>query len=149
MPFLSYGTIWFILFVIFLIAEVVTAGPLVSIWFCFGALAAMVSASAGVPFMVQAIVFLVISIALLIITKPIVKKYLHKKIVVTNADAIIGRNGIVTEKINNLQAAGAVKVDGKIWTARSKDEDVLIEAGAEVTILKIEGVKVIVEGFKK
>lgn len=147
--FLSYSALWFILFVVFVIAEVATAGPLISIWFCIGALAALVAASAGTSFIVQVVVFLVISIALLFMTKPLVKKFVHKTIVETNADSILGHNGIVTEEINNLQAVGAVKVDGKIWTARTEDENIIITQGEEVKILRIEGVKVIVKKFEK
>ena len=59
---MPYNVMWFILLIVFIVAEVLTAGPLVSIWFCFGSLCAMVAASAGVPFYVQLIIFLVISI---------------------------------------------------------------------------------------
>jgi membrane protein implicated in regulation of membrane protease activity len=127
------------------VAEVVTAGALVSIWFCLGSLAAMVTARAGAPVMVQIVVFLVVSVALLILTKPFIKKVLKQKSEPTNADAIIGRVGVVVEDIDNLEEKGAVKIDGKLWTARSLEQDKSIQKDSRVRIVKIQGVKVLVE----
>lgn len=141
----SLTTVWLILFVIFVVAEVITAGALVSIWFCIGSLAAMVAARAGTPVMVQIVVFLVVSVALLILTKPFLKKVLRQKNEPTNADVIIGRIGVVVEDINNLEEKGAVKIDGKVWTARSLDEDKAIQKDSKVKIVRIQGVKVLVE----
>ena len=139
MPGISLTLVWFILFVIFVVAEIVTAGALVSIWFCFGALAAMFAAMAGMSFTIQMVIFIAVSVVLLIFTKPFAKKLLNGRIEATNAPALIGKYGIVTEEINNIEAAGAVKIDGKIWTARSSDER------ADVKILDIQGVKLIVK----
>ncbi len=144
MPDIPMSVMWLILFVIFVIAEIATAGQLVSIWFCFGALAAMFVSMAGASFAWQAVVFIAVSIILLILTKPLVKK-LHGRIEVTNAGAVIGEQGVVIEKINNIEGVGAVKVQGKIWSARSSDENTVINEGAKVKILDIQGVKVIVE----
>ncbi|MDD3569697.1 MAG: NfeD family protein [Lachnospiraceae bacterium] len=141
----SLTTIWLILFVVFIVAEVATAGALVSIWFCIGSLAAMIAARAGTPMLVQVVVFLVVSIALLILTKPFIKKVLKQKNEPTNADVIIGRVGVVVEDINNFEEKGAVKIDGKVWTARSLDEDKAIQKDIKVKIVKIQGVKVLVE----
>ena len=145
MPGISLTLVWFILFVIFVAAEIVTAGALVSIWFCFGALAAMFAAMAGTSFTIQMVIFIAVSVVLLIFTKPFAKKLLNGRIEATNAPALIGKYGIVTEEINNIEAAGAVKIDGKIWTARSSDEREIIQEGAEVKILDIQGVKLIVK----
>ena len=145
MPGISLTLVWFILFVIFVAAEIVTAGALVSIWFCFGALAARFAAMAGMSFTIQMVIFIAVSVVLLIFTKPFAKKLLHGRIEATNAPALIGKYGIVTEEINNIEAVGAVKIDGKIWTARSSDEREIIKEGAEVKILDIQGVKLIVK----
>jgi len=142
---LSLTTVWLILFVIFIVAEVVTAGALVSIWFCLGSLAAMVAAKAGTPPIVQFVVFLVVSVALLILTKPFIKKVLKQKSEPTNADVIIGHVGVVVEKIDNLAEKGAVKIEGKVWTARSLKEGKTIEKDSKVKIVRIQGVKVLVE----
>ena len=145
MPGISLTLVWFILFVILVAAEIVTAGALVSIWFCFGALAAMFAAMAGMSFTIQMVIFIAVSVVLLIFTKPFAKKLLNGRIEATNAPALIGKYGIVTEEINNIEAVGAVKIDGKIWTARSSDEREIIKEGAEVKILDIQGVKLIVK----
>ena len=145
MPGISLTLVWFILFVIFVAAEIVTAGALVSIWFCFGALAAMFAAMAGMSFTIQMVIFIAVSVVLLIFTKPFAKKLLNGRIEATNAPALIGKYGIVTEEINNIEAVGAVKIDGKIWTARSSDEREIIKEGAEVKILDIQVVKLIVK----
>lgn len=145
MPGISLTLVWFILFVIFVAAEIVTAGALVSIWFCFGALAAMFAAMAGTSFTIQMVIFIAVSVVLMIFTKPFAKKLLNGRIEATNAPALIGKYGIVTEEINNIEAVGAVKIDGKIWTARSSDEREIIKEGAEVKILDIQGVKLIVK----
>ena len=142
---ITLNEIWFILFIVFIIAEVATAGPLISIWFCFGSLAAMFAAAGGASTTLQLIIFLAVSIVLLILTKPLAKKLLHNKIEATNAPAVIGRQGIVVEEINNIEAKGAVKVDGKIWTARTEEEQEIIPEGTKVEILEIQGVKVIVK----
>ena len=142
---LSLTTVWLILFVIFVVAEVVTAGALVSIWFCIGSLAAMVAARAGTSVFVQIAVFLVVSIALLVLTKPFIKKVLKQKSEPTNADVIIGRIGVVIEEIDNLEEKGAVKIDGKVWTARSVAENKSIQKDSKVRIVRIQGVKVLVE----
>ena len=57
---------------------------------------------------------------------------------------MIGAAALVTETIDNTQAQGQVKVKGQIWSARSA-QDIVIPAGRDVKVLRIEGVKVIVE----
>lgn len=136
-------TTWMVLLVIFVVVEVLTAG-LVSIWFCFGAAAAMLVASLQGDLALQIIVFLVVSIVLLVGTKPFVKKFLSSKVVRTNADAILEQKGIVTEEIDNIRGMGAVKIGGKIWTARSTVPDAVIPVGTEVRVREIQGVKAIV-----
>ena len=62
----------------------------------------------------------------------------------TNADRVIGSTALVTETIDNAQAQGQVKVNGQVWSARSA-QDIVIPAGTDVRVLRIEGVKVMVE----
>lgn len=139
---MSMVMIWLMIFVVFLVVEVVTVG-LVSIWFCVGAVAAMVAATFYMSPMIQLTIFFAVSIFLLLGTKPFVKKVLNTKIVHTNADKVLNEKAIVTEEIDNKISTGAVKVEGKVWTARSSTEEV-IPVGKEVTILEIQGVKLIV-----
>lgn len=140
------GTIafWVAALVVFLIVEAVTAG-LVSIWFVFGSLVALICAALGAAVWLQIFWFVIVSVATLVLTRPLVKRYVDSRSVATNADRSIGRAAVVTERIDNLAGAGAVKLDGVVWTARSTDDAVAIETGERVTVRAIEGVKLIVE----
>ena len=140
------GTIAFCVaaLVVFLIVEAVTAG-LVSIWFVFGSLVALICAALGAAVWLQIFWFVIVSVATLVLTRPLVKRYVDSRSVATNADRSIGRAAVVTERIDNLAATGAVKLDGVVWTARSTDDAVAIETGEHVTVRAIEGVKLIVE----
>lgn len=140
------GTIifWVVALVVFLIVEAVTAG-LVSIWFVFGSLVALICAALGAAIWLQIFWFVIVSVATLVLTRPLVKRYVDSRSVATNADRSIGRAAVVTERIDNLAATGAVNLDGVVWTARSTDDAVAIEAGERVTVRAIEGVKLIVE----
>ncbi len=137
--------LWAALIIIFAVFEAVTA-QLVSIWFVVGALISLISAFLGANFAVQIIIFIAISVLALVITRPLVKKYINPKKERTNADKVLGQVGIVMEEINNIQAKGQVKIDGKIWSARSLDNSVIPE-GERVIIEKIEGVKLIVKSI--
>lgn len=134
--------VWAIAIVVFGIFEGVTA-QLVSIWFVLGAIAALIAAFLGANIPVQLIVFTATAIITLIATRPIVKKRLSANIEKVNADRCIGENAIVIEEINNLLPTGQVKVDGKVWSARSSDQSV-IPKDTIVTVEKIDGVKLIV-----
>ena len=140
------GTIafWVAALVVFLIVEAVTAG-LVSIWFVFGSLVALICAALGAAVWLQIFWFVIVSVATLVLTRPLVKRYVDSRSVASNADRSIGRAAVVTERIDNLAATGAVKLDGVVWTARSTDDAVAIETGERVTVRAIEGVKLIVE----
>ena len=140
------GTVafWVVALVVFLIVEAVTAG-LVSIWFVFGSLVALICAALGAAVWLQIFWFVIVSVATLVLTRPLVKRYVDSRSVATNADRSIGRAAVVTERIDNLAATGAVQLDGVVWTARSTDDAVAIETGERVTVRAIEGVKLIVE----
>jgi membrane protein implicated in regulation of membrane protease activity len=133
---------WSAAIVIFLVIEGVTAG-LASIWFAIGSAAALISALFGAPVWLQIVWFVIISGVTLFFTRPLAKKYVNSRTVPTNADRLIGMEGIVTERIDNLKGAGLVAIDGKTWTARSA-RDEIIEKGAKVNALEISGVKLIV-----
>ena len=140
------GTIvfWVVALVVFLIVEAVTAG-LVSNWFVFGSLVALICAALGAAIWLQIFWFVIVSVATLVLTRPLVKRYVDSRSVATNADRNIGRTAVVTERIDNLAATGAVQLAGVVWTARSTDDAVAIEPGTHVTVRAIEGVKLIVE----
>lgn len=136
--------IWLTLAIVFAITEVVTVG-LTTIWFSLGALVSLLLVICGIDnITVQIVVFVLVSLLSLIATRPLVKKYINKKVQPTNADRCIGKEAFVTEEINNVLSKGAVKVNGVEWSARSEDNSV-IEIGKKVKIISIDGVKVIVQ----
>lgn len=136
--------IWLVLAIALAITEAVTAG-LTTIWFSLGALASLLLVLCGVHnITVQIVVFVLVSSVSLIATRPLVKKYINKKVQPTNADRCIGKEAFVTEEINNILSKGAVKINGIEWSARSEDDSV-IENGVKVKIISIDGVKVIVK----
>ena len=137
------GIVWVVLMVVFLVVEAATAG-LTCIWFAIGSLAALIAALFDAQLWLQIVWFLVISFVTLYFTRPLVKKYVNSRSQPTNADMVIGKEALVTEDIDNVEATGAVSVGGKVWTARSADGG-RIKSGAVVSVLRIEGVKLIVE----
>ena len=132
--------IWLALLIVFAITEGVTVA-LVSIWFMGGALAALIAALCGAELWVQVVLFFAVSILLLLCLRPLSKRLIKQKKVATNADSNIGKEAVVTERIDNLQGSGAVRISGVEWSARSADGSE-IEKGAVVRVLRIEGVKV-------
>jgi len=135
--------IWAAAIIVFGVLEGMTA-QLVSIWFVLGAIAALIASLCGATLPVQIIIFVAVTIITLIATRPIVKKKINFTAEKTNADRCIGESAVVIEEINNLEATGQVKADGKIWTARSSDGSV-IPKDKIVTVEKIDGVKLIVK----
>ena len=134
--------IWLILAVIFLIAEAATV-TMVSLWFAFGALAAMVVALSGGGVGFQVFVALAVSAALLACLRPMVRKHFTPRLTKTNVDAVVGSQGYVTADIDNAAATGTVKLGAMEWTARSTSGQPIPE-GTLVTADRIEGVKVFV-----
>lgn len=137
-------SVWIIAFLILLFIELITVN-LVTIWFAIGSLAAYIATYFTTNVTIQIIVFIVVSIISLIVTKPLTKKIRKREIEPTNSDRVIGKEGIVTKDISR-NSYGEVKVKGNAWTATSKNE---IPKGTQVKVLKIEGVKLLVEEVKE
>ena len=139
--------VWLGAIVAFGILEALTAG-LVSIWFVAGGLAGLLGAIAGLGTTAQVVLFILVSAAALILTRPLVKRYTKGRAIPTNADRVLGQSAKVTETIDNENSTGAVYVDGKTWTARSGDGQSIPE-GALVTVERMEGVKLFVKMSEK
>lgn len=135
---------WLVLFVVLALFELVTVN-LVSIWFSLGALITTFVSLVTDNLMIHLAVFTISSILLLLLTKPFVKKIKRREVVPTNLDRVIGKVGVVTEKIEN-DGIGEVKVLGKRWSAYSNKE---IEVNRKIKVLSINGVKLKVEEFKE
>ena len=138
--------VWLILAGIFVIGEVITTGFLI-FWLGIGSLIAMVVSFFTDNIIIQTTVFLISSVILILATKPLVKKFANTKTVKTNAEAIIGKKGLVTKDINSIKSTGQVKIDGELWSAIGMN-DMDISKGTEVEVNEIKGVKVIVTPIK-
>lgn len=139
----NMAVVWLVAMVVLLIVEAIVPG-LVSIWFAIGALAALIAALLNAPLWLQVVWFLAVSAATLVLTRPLAQRYVNSSVQPTNADALIGRDCVVTEDIDNLAGTGAVKIGGKVWTAHTEDENEKYAQGDVVKAVRIEGVKLIV-----
>jgi membrane protein implicated in regulation of membrane protease activity len=139
---------WLCLAVLFTLIEVLCAFNLVTIWFAISAvLMVFVSGltellSAGIRFRLHIGIFLIFAIVLLLFTRPVAVKKLRIGREKTNVNALAGKAAVVIKEIKKYEK-GEIKVNGQVWTAISENNEE-IEAGAECTILRIEGVKAVV-----
>ena len=130
--------LWLGAAVVFGLIEAATAA-LVSVWFVGGAVAALLVSLLGGALWLQILLFLAVSAVILALTRPLVKK-MAGHVQPTNLDQTIGASARVTE---DAAGTGAVYVKGKMWTARSSS-GATIPIGTEVTVERIEGVKLYV-----
>lgn len=143
-----YAIFWLGAFGVLLLIEILTLG-LTTIWFAVGALAAFLLTLVNAPLALQIIVFVVVSMVMLIFTRPIMTKYLNKKTTKTNAESLVGRRARVLIPVNNLKSEGQVMVNRMEWTARSTKDEVTFQKDEMVHIVGISGVKLIVEKENK
>lgn len=138
---------WLILGVILVVAEILTP-TFFFFWFALGAFA-----SAGMSFLagtlIQILTFMLVSGVLVLLTRPLAKKITSSEPRKIHIDEIIGKEAIVVEKIDNKQSKGLVKVNGEIWRAYSEFDDVVIEEGQKVVILRVEGAHVVVRKHER
>lgn len=135
---------WLIIFIFLIFVEIATVN-LVSIWFAIGAMASCILSIYVDNLIIQLGCFVITSTICLILTKSIISKIKSHKIIPTNLDRVIGDIGIVTEDIDEFNN-GEVKVDGKTWTATSKEN---LKVGTKVKIVSINGVKLNVKSIKE
>lgn len=135
--------VWLTVIVLACLVEGLTQFQLVSIWAVFGGLAALICDLCGLNETVQIVVFFVVTILLLVLTIPLVKKLRKFKKTPTNADMYIGKKGKVTKIINSDEGLFQVRVDNCEWSAITEDRT-LLPLGTEIAVESIEGVKLIV-----
>lgn len=135
---------WLIALVVFLVIEIITLG-LTTIWFAGGALVAFVAAILHLPLLVQIALFLLVSLLMLIFTRPVAERYFNAQREQTNVNGMIGREAKVTVEIDNFNQTGTILINGVEWTARSLDDGDIIPPGSRVEICRVEGVKVFVK----
>ena len=134
--------IWLIISGICLIIESFTLGFFV-FWFSIGAIFALITSLFTTNIIIQSTVFVITSTLLLLLTKPLIKKFVKTpKTKPTNVYSIIGKEGIVLETIESLNGTGKVKVNGELWSAIS---DSNIEKDEKIKVISVNGVKLKVE----
>jgi membrane protein implicated in regulation of membrane protease activity len=136
--------IWLIAAAVFGVGEILTLGFFLAP-FAGGALVAAIVAAAGAGTAISWIVFLVVSVALLAGLRPIARAHRRQPAQLrTGTAALVGRTGMVVERIANDEGVGCVRIDGEVWTARAFDEDEIIEAGKRVQVIEIRGATALV-----
>lgn len=140
---LSAPMIWLILLVIFILVEIATVG-LLTIWFAGGALVAFFVSLSQLGTAVQVIVFLIVSLVLVLLIRPLAQKKFNSGHIRTNAQTLIGEEAVVLEPIDNLQSKGRVMIRGQEWSARSVDDKEKFEKDEVVQVMSISGVKLMV-----
>lgn len=132
--------IWLTVIILLTIAEIMTIN-LVTIWFVVSAIVSLVLSFFIDSFTIQFAVFALLGVILLVTTRQTLKRLINQRKQSTNIDRIIGMTGIVVEEIDKNKN-GAVKVDGKIWTAVA-DKNIKIDSA--VKVLEIQSAKIKVE----
>lgn len=113
--------------------------------FAAGAALAAIVSLLGVGVLLSVVVFVIVSAVVFATLRPVAHR--HRRLgpaIRTGAGALIGKRAIVIERIANDEGVGCVKVDGEVWTARSYDEDEVIDAGERVEIVEIRGATALV-----
>lgn len=139
---MEYPIIWLILLAVLILIEIITLG-LTTIWFAGGALVAFIVSLFYDNFALEVCLFVVISLVLLIFTRPIMKKYFNSTRTKTNYEALIGKEALVTGTIDNIRNTGWAVINGLEWSARSVNGEI-IEKGTKVVVESISGVKLMV-----
>ena len=142
---MSGWVFWVIAAVVLAVGEMLTMGFFLAPFAGGGLVAALVSAGGG-GVVLAWIGFIVVSLLLLLVVRPIARSHRRMPAAIrTGTAALIGRRGIVVERIANDEAAGAIRIEnGEVWTARAYDEDHVIDAGARVEVVEIRGATALV-----
>lgn len=142
--------IWLIAAALLAAIEVMTTSFFM-LWFAIGAVAAGVAALVGAELAIQGSVFVLVSLLLVLFTRPLISKFVKLKDddAKTNLEGLPGRNCVALEDFNRgLGNHGLVKLGGDIWSAISIN-DQIITKGDQLKVVRVEGVKLIVEKNKE
>ena len=139
-------TVWLVAMIILIVIEIATVS-IGAIWFALGALAAVIVSVLGAGTILQTVVFLAVSFATLIFTRPLALKYINNTRTKTNYEGIIGKTVRITQDVDNTVETGCAVVNGQDWTARAADNGCKLKAGSFAKVVDIKGVKLILEKY--
>ena len=135
--------VWVLLAVAFAGAELFTPGLFVSALLVLPALAAALLAALGVGVAVQLIMFIVASLASVLLVRPLARRHVRMpEQLRTGTAALVGARAVVLERVNDT--SGRVRIGGEEWSARAYDESLVIPAGTTVDVIQIEGATALV-----
>jgi membrane protein implicated in regulation of membrane protease activity len=142
-PTMAGWIIWLIVACAFGLGEMLTNGFFLAPFAVGGVLAAVAELTGSEA--AAWITFVVATILTLAVVRPLVMRHMHQGPALrTGAAALIGRHAIVLERISNGEGGGRVKIGGEVWTARSLDDDRVIEVGTQVEVVDIHGATALV-----
>ena len=140
----GFAAMWMAFVILFLVIELVTVG-LTTIWLAGGAVIAFLLAALGANFFIQLAAFFIVSFVLIYFTRPFALKYFNPRRTKTNSEGLIGEIVKITGRVDNRAAEGRALAKGQEWSARAVSDDMVIEENTLVKVIRIEGVKLIVE----
>jgi membrane protein implicated in regulation of membrane protease activity len=134
--------IWLIVAALLAAGEVATTALVLGM-VALAAVAGGLVALAGLGAEFQVIAFIVASIALLAVVRPVARRHLHMPFALrTGTAALVGARAVVLERVDAHD--GRVKIGGEVWSARAFDESQVIEPGSSVEVYGIEGATALV-----
>jgi membrane protein implicated in regulation of membrane protease activity len=135
--------VWVLVTVGFTVGEILTPGLFFLGPVAVASLAAAIVAAIGPGWIAQLIVFVAGAVASLAVLRPIARAHLRMPHAIrTGTAALEGAHAVVLERVD--RSGGRVKIGGEVWSARSFDEAQVLEPGARVEVMKIEGATALV-----
>ena len=134
--------VWIGVIVAAIVLEMLT-DQIIAIWFMPSAIICAILDLCGVPLPWQLLVFLLISVTGIVLSRTVLKKHFNFTKTATNVEAVVGEKCVVIERIDNYAGRGQAKVRGQIWSARSVDDEETFEEGEILRVVAVEGVKLI------
>ena len=138
---MGFAWVWVGILIAAIVVELLT-DQLIAIWFAPGAVIGIITDYFNLDVVWQIGIFLVVSAVAIFVSQKYLRKF-TRAAAKTNIEAIIGEKCIVTERIDNFAGVGQVKIKGQIWSARGVEENAVFEPGEILSIVAIEGVKLI------
>lgn len=140
--------VWIVVIVIAVLLEFNSPLQLTSVWAAIGGVVSLILYLCGVDMSIQIVVFFAVTFVLIALTRPFARKMTRFKKTPTNADMNLGKTGVVTKIVDEQLGVFRVRVENNDWSAVTENKKVL-PVGTVISVLRIEGVKLVVEPEKQ